>query len=213
MTERETASRAFLIAFHSGREASVAMAATIVKRLAETEIVPVVLAEDRPAFIAHSPETHTIAVYSGESIDLIITLGGDGTILRASELQRETGAPLLGINMGHVGFLAEAEVAEVQNVVERAVSGDYTVEERLVLDVSVEVGGKEQFRTWAVNEAAIEKVDSGRMVEVVLAIDERPISSFGADAVIMATPTGSTAYSFSAGGPIVWPEADRKSVV
>lgn len=208
MSNVEKAPRTFLIAFHSGREASVGMAASVVKRLAETEIIPVVLADDRPALVQHSPEAEQIETYSGGAVDLIITLGGDGTILRASELQRETGAPLLGINMGHVGFLAEAEVAEVQRVVERAVAGDYTVEERLVLDVAVEIGGEERFRTWAVNEAAIEKVDSGRMVEVVLAIDERPISSFGADAVIMATPTGSTAYSFSAGGPIVWPEAD-----
>ncbi|HIY65944.1 MAG TPA: NAD kinase [Candidatus Agrococcus pullicola] len=208
MSRSEDASRAFLIAFHSGRDASVATAATIVKRLAETEITPVVLDVDRPALLAHSPELHVIQAYDGGDVDLIITLGGDGTILRASELQRETRAPLLGINMGHVGFLAEAEVAELERVVERAVAGDYTVEERLVLDVSVEIGGEERFRTWAVNEAAIEKVDSGRMVEVVLAIDARPISSFGADAVIMATPTGSTAYSFSAGGPIVWPEAD-----
>ena len=111
--------------------------------------------------------------------------------------------------MGHVGFLAEAEVRDVDAVIERAVSGDYTVEERTVLDVQVIVEAEERYiRTWAVNEAAIEKVDSGRMIEVMLEIDDRPISSFGTDAVILATPTGSTAYSFSAGGPIVWPEAD-----
>lgn len=200
--------RRFLIAFHSGRADSVTMAATICRRLQAAGIEPLVLRADRPALLAAAPELETVGEYADGHIDIILTLGGDGTILRAAELQRSTGAPLLGINMGHVGFLAEAEVRDVDAVIERAVSGDYTVEERTVLDVQVVVEGEEVYRTWAVNEAAIEKVDSGRMIEVMLEIDDRPISSFGTDAVILATPTGSTAYSFSAGGPIVWPEAD-----
>ena len=200
--------RCFLITFHSGREESVAMATTISRRLMDVGVRPLVLADDRPALVAFDAASEAIAAYDCEHVDLIITLGGDGTILRAVEAQHETKAPLLGINMGHVGFLAEAEVAEVTQVVERAVAGDYTVEERTMLDVRVEFDGEERFRTWAVNEAAIEKIDSGRMVEVLLAVDGHPISSYGTDAVIMSTPTGSTAYSFSAGGPIVWPEAD-----
>lgn len=200
--------RCFVISFHSGRAESVAMAVTIARQLAEFGIRPLVLSEDRHGLETFGHQPDEIAAFAGEHVDLIITLGGDGTILRAVEGQRVTGAPLLGINMGHVGFLAEAEVAEVAQVVERAVAGDWTVEERTMLDVRVMIEGEERFRTWAVNEAAIEKVDSGRMVEVLLAVDGRPISAFGTDAVIMATPTGSTAYSFSAGGPIVWPEAD-----
>lgn len=200
--------RTFLIAFHSGRPDSVSMASIICRRLRDAGVQPVVLGADKPALVAASPELADVTEYGGEDLELILTLGGDGTILRAAELQRATDAPLLGINMGHVGFLAEAEVRDVEAVVDRAVAGDYTVEERTVLDVRVVVDGAERFRTWAVNEAAIEKVDSGRMVEVMLEIDGRPISAFGTDAVIMATPTGSTAYSFSAGGPIVWPEAD-----
>lgn len=200
--------RTFLIAFHSGRSDSVSMASTICRRLRTAGIQPVVLEADKPSLVAATPELADVPEYDGGDLELILTLGGDGTILRAAELQRATGAPLLGINMGHVGFLAEAEVRDVDAVVDRAVAGDYTVEERTVLDVRVMIEGAEKFRTWAVNEAAIEKVDSGRMVEVMLEIDERPISAFGTDAVIMATPTGSTAYSFSAGGPIVWPEAD-----
>lgn len=200
--------RKFLIAFHSGRADSVNMAGIICRRLRAASIEPLVLAADKDALVASAPDLADVAEYDGADLELILTLGGDGTILRAAELQRTTGAPLLGINMGHVGFLAEAEVRDVEAVVDRAVSGDYTVEERTVLDVRVEIDGAEKFHTWAVNEAAIEKVDSGRMIEVLLEVDDRPISSFGTDAVIMATPTGSTAYSFSAGGPIVWPEAD-----
>lgn len=200
--------RKFLIAFHSGRADSVNMAGIICRRLRAASIEPLVLAADKDALVTSAPDLADVAEYDGADLELILTLGGDGTILRAAELQRTTGAPLLGINMGHVGFLAEAEVRDVEAVVDRAVSGDYTVEERTVLDVRVEIDGAEKFHTWAVNEAAIEKVDSGRMIEVLLEVDDRPISSFGTDAVIMATPTGSTAYSFSAGGPIVWPEAD-----
>lgn len=200
--------RKFLIAFHSGRADSVSMAGIICRRLRAASIEPLVLAADKDALVASAPDLADVAEYHGADVELILTLGGDGTILRAAELQRTTGAPLLGINMGHVGFLAEAEVRDVEAVVDRAVSGDYTVEERTVLDVRVVIDGAEKFHTWAVNEAAIEKVDSGRMIEVLLEVDDRPISSFGTDAVIMATPTGSTAYSFSAGGPIVWPEAD-----
>lgn len=200
--------RKFLIAFHSGRADSVNMAGIICRRLRAASIEPLVLAADKDALVTSAPDLADVAEYDGADLELILTLGGDGTILRAAELQRTTGAPLLGINMGHVGFLAEAEVRDVEAVVDRAVSGDYTVEERTVLDVRVVIDGAEKFHTWAVNEAAIEKVDSGRMIEVLLEVDDRPISSFGTDAVIMATPTGSTAYSFSAGGPIVWPEAD-----
>ena len=174
--------RTFLIAFHSGRSDSVSMASTICRRLRTAGIQPVVLQADKPSLVAVAPELADVPEYVGGDLELILTLGGDGTILRAAELQRATGASLLGINMGHVGFLAEAEVRDVDAVVDRAVAGDYTVEERTVLDVRVMIDGTERFRTWAVNEAAIEKVDSGRMVEVMLEIDERPISAFGTDA-------------------------------
>ncbi|MDR7234985.1 NAD kinase [Agrococcus sp. BE272] len=202
--------RRFLLAFHPGREEAVATAAAIAARLLAESVTPVVLAEDRAVLLAAGSGLEAVEPYvpsDAPDIELIMTLGGDGTILRAAELQREIGAPLLGINLGHVGFLAEAEVAETAEVVERALRRGYEVEERLTLCVRVFQGDELVHETWAVNEAAIEKSGSGRMITTMLEIDGRPISSFGTDAVLLATPTGSTAYSFSAGGPIVWPTA------
>lgn len=211
--------RRFLLAFHPGRPEAVQTAATIAARLLAADVTPVVLAEDRAVLLEGRTGLEQVEPYTspGEgadasgatpAIELIMTLGGDGTILRAAELQREIDAPLLGINLGHVGFLAEAEVADTDEVVERALRADYEVEQRLVLRVRVLDGDRPVHETWAVNEAAIEKAGSGRMITTLLEIDDRPISSFGTDAVLLATPTGSTAYSFSAGGPIVWPTAE-----
>jgi NAD+ kinase len=142
-----------------------------------------------------------------------MVLGGDGTILKAAEVVRETATPLMGINLGHVGFLAESEREGFSNAVARVVDRDYLVKERLTLDVRVLVGGKEVFRTWALNEATVEKSAAERMLEVIVEIDKKPLSSFGCDGIIMATPTGSTAYAFSAGGPVVWPSVDAMLMV
>lgn len=143
-------------------------------------------------------------------LELVIVLGGDGTILRAAELARGHDAPLIGINLGHVGFLAESERDDVEHVVARAAERDYVVEERLTLDVIVRRPDRaEPERGWAINEATVEKAGSrARMLEVALGVDGRGLSSFGCDGVVMATPTGSTAYAFSAGGPIVWPHVE-----
>lgn len=203
--------RRFLLAFHPGRAEAVQTAATIAARLLAAGVTPVVLAADRGALLEGRTGLDGVEPYepaAAPPVELIMTLGGDGTILRATELQREIDAPLLGINLGHVGFLAEAEVADIDDVVERALRADYEVEQRLVLRVRVFAGGELVHETWAVNEAAVEKAGSGRMISTLLEIDGRPISSFGTDAVLLATPTGSTAYSFSAGGPIVWPTAE-----
>lgn len=208
--------RRFLVVFHPDRDETVRQASSICRRLLDAGVQPVVLAEERAALIAYASEAAAVETYDPDrasDIELVMTLGGDGTILRSSELQRATDAPLLGINMGHVGFLAEAEVADVQAVVDRALAREYEVEERLTLAVRVVVDGAVVSETWAVNEAAVEKDGSGRMIEVLLEVDGRPISEFGTDTVILATPTGSTAYSFSAGGPIVWPTADAMLMV
>ncbi|WP_306232376.1 NAD kinase [Agrococcus beijingensis] len=203
--------RRFLLVFHPGREEAVETAATIAARLIVEGVVPVVLPEDRATLLDSRDGLDAVEAYDpavAPEVELIMTLGGDGTILRTAELQRSIDAPLLGINLGHVGFLAEAEVAEVADVVERALRRDYEVEQRLVLCVRVFRGDELLHQTWAINEAAVEKSGSGRMISTLLEIDGRPISSFGTDAVLLATPTGSTAYSFSAGGPIVWPTAE-----
>jgi len=139
--------------------------------------------------------------------------GGDGTILRAAEMCRGTSTPVLGVNLGHVGFLAEADVEDLHDVVRGVVDGTYTVEERLTVDVSVTVGGEVVATNWALNEASVEKAARERMLEIVVEIDDRPVSRWGCDGVVCATPTGSTAYNFSAGGPIVWPEVSALLMV
>jgi NAD+ kinase len=145
--------------------------------------------------------------------DLVLVLGGDGTILRGAELARETGTPLLGINLGHVGFLAEADHADLDEVIDAVVSGRYRAEERLTVDVSVFVDDVLVASTWALNEASVEKASRERMLEVQVEIDGRPLSRWGCDGVVCSTPTGSTAYNFSAGGPVVWPEVQALLVV
>jgi len=148
-----------------------------------------------------------------QDLELAMVLGGDGTILKAAELVRESQTPLLGINLGHVGFLAESEKNEIGSTIERVVKKDYLVKERLTLDVSVKLEGKEVYRTWALNEATVEKSARERMLEVVVEVDSRPLSSFGCDGIVMSTPTGSTAYAFSGGGPVVWPSVEALLMV
>lgn len=146
-------------------------------------------------------------------LELVIVLGGDGTILKAAELVRDAATPLLGINLGHVGFLAESERDGLDDAVKRVVAKDYLIKERLTLDVGVYVDGTEVFRTWALNEVTIEKSSTEKMLEVVLEIDRKPLTSFGCDGIIIGTPTGSTAYAFSAGGPVIWPSVEAITVV
>jgi NAD+ kinase len=145
--------------------------------------------------------------------ELVCVLGGDGAILRGAALSRGTDAPLLGINLGHVGFLAEAEREKLGETVEHIVARDYVVEERMTLDVTATHDGEGIAQSWALNEVSVEKASRGRMIELTLEIDGRPLSTWGCDGVVTATPTGSTAYAFSAGGPVVWPDVEAMMVV
>ena len=140
-------------------------------------------------------------------IEIAVVLGGDGTILRAAEITLERNIPLLGINMGHVGFLAEVERPSIAAIAESIISKSYVSEDRMVLRFSVERAGKEIGNGWALNEVTVER-DGTTMVELFVEIDSRPLSHWGCDGLICSTPTGSTAYAFSAGGPVLWPEVD-----
>ncbi len=144
---------------------------------------------------------------TGVNAEIAIVLGGDGTILRAAELVREQNTPILGINLGHVGFLAEVEKLENSEILKAIVEKNYKTEDRMILGYKVLRGEKEISAGWALNEVTIERNDH-QMIEVLAQIDHRPLSRWGCDAVICATPTGSTAYAFSAGGPVVWPEVN-----
>jgi len=142
-----------------------------------------------------------------QAYEIVVVLGGDGTILRAAELTHGTEIPILGINLGHVGFLAEAEREDISYAVKRLAARDFTVEERTVAAVTVErPDDSEPLVGWALNEATIEKASLQRMIEVGIEVDRRPLSSFGCDGIIVSTATGSTAHAFSAGGPVMWPD-------
>lgn len=140
-------------------------------------------------------------------VEVAIVLGGDGTILRGAEVTLLRGIPLLGINLGHVGFLAEVEKPEILAIAQSIIDKSYVSENRMVLGYSVERDGREISQGWALNEITVER-DSTTMVELFVEIDHRPLSHWGCDGLICSTPTGSTAYAFSAGGPVLWPEID-----
>lgn len=200
-----------LVVAHTGRQESLEAASAILHTLHELGAHPVVPSREKADLEAFGTKLDFVPVLessgpnSAHNLDLVIVLGGDGTILRAAEIVRGTKTPLLGVNLGHVGFLAESERDDLGEAVMRAIAGDYAVEERMTIDVRVEVQGETVYESWALNEASIEKIARERMIELVIEVDGRPLSSFGCDGVVIATPTGSTAYSFSAGGPVVWP--------
>ncbi len=219
-----TESRYILLVAHTGRLEAVNAAQEAIEQLVAAKLTPVMTPEQvieiqefqanrnlNSDFLDHVLELGVSV--PEKDLELVMVLGGDGTILKAAEVVRETATPLMGINLGHVGFLAESEREGFSNAVARVVDRDYLVKERLTLDVRVLVEGKEVFRTWALNEATVEKSAAERMLEVIVEIDKKPLSSFGCDGIIMATPTGSTAYAFSAGGPVVWPSVDAMLMV
>ncbi|GHD08958.1 NAD kinase [Zhihengliuella salsuginis] len=205
--------RRILVLAHTGRADALRAAFDTCVSLRDAGLVPVMQREDlanlRRAMAAAMPEVEILGEDTTlQEVDLAVVLGGDGTVLRSAELVRGTDVPLLGVNLGHVGFLAESERSDLNQTVQWVVERDYTVEERMALDVTVWLGNRRVAKTWALNEAAVEKADRERMIEVVMEVDGRPISTFGCDGMVMATPTGSTAYAFSAGGPVVWPEVE-----
>ena len=140
---------------------------------------------------------------AAEGCELVLALGGDGTFLRAAELARNANVPVLGINLGRIGFLAEAEAEAIDSVLEHVVARSYRIEERLTLDIAVRVKGEVIGRGWALNDASLEKGPRLGVLGVVVEVDGRPVSTFGCDGVLVSTPTGSTAYAFSAGGPVL----------
>ena len=148
-----------------------------------------------------------------EGAEVALVLGGDGTLLRAAETTRPAGVPLLGVNLGHVGFLAEAEQESLNEALKAIIDKSYDVEERMTVDAVALVDDEPVARSWALNEVSVEKSTRERILEVVLEVDCRPVSAFGCDGVLCSTPTGSTAYAFSAGGPIVWPQVQALLVV
>jgi NAD+ kinase len=145
-------------------------------------------------------------------IEAAVVLGGDGTMLRAAEVAHERDIPLLGVNLGHVGFLSEVERSKIADVFQAVINKSYVIDPRITLAYDVERDGKVVASGWALNEVTVER-EKATMVELFLEIDNRPISRWGCDGLICSTPTGSTAYAFSAGGPVVWPQVDALVVL
>lgn len=214
--------RRVLLIAHTGRPAALRSAQLVYRSLTDAGLTVRLLESEADDLKSAGCDLESMEVVAADAdaalgVELVMVLGGDGTLLRAAELVRPVGAPLLGVNLGHVGFLAEAEREDLNATVRSVVDRDYVVEERMTLDVAVYNGGRSTteppLRTWALNEATVEKATARRMLELVLEIDDRPLSRWGCDGVVCATPTGSTAHAFSAGGPIVWPEVQALLVV
>ncbi len=194
------ATRRALVVRHTGRPEALAATAVVLTELATAGIEPVLATDDATA--ANLPP-----------FELAVVLGGDGTILRAAELTRDAGVPILGVNLGRFGFLAAVEPDDVAAAVRRLASGDYEVEERGTIALSLTSADGRQTDGWALNEVSLEKAVPSRMLDVGIEVDDRRLERFGCDGVIVATPTGSTAHAFSGGGPVVWPDVAGMIVV
>ncbi|HEX6235110.1 MAG TPA: NAD kinase [Jiangellaceae bacterium] len=205
--------RSVLLVTHTGRPEALDVGHEAVALLSAAGLEVRVLAAEADDVVS----TGAVAVEAGpdsaSGCELVIVLGGDGTILRGAELARPTGTPILGVNLGHVGFLAEAERDDLSFTVDRIVDRRYEVEERMTVDVVVRHDNEVIATNWALNEASVEKASRERMLDLVAEIDGRALSRWGCDGVVMATPTGSTAYAFSAGGPVVWPDLEALLIV
>ena len=220
-----TTERAVLLVVHTGRDEATDTARRVQKVLGDNSIALRVLtaeAVDRGNLHLAPDDMRDLGVeievvepnqHAAVGCELVLVLGGDGTFLRAAELARNASVPVLGMNLGRIGFLAEAEAEAVDRVLEHIVARDYRVEDRMTLDVSVRADGERIGQGWAINEASLEKGTHLGVLGVVLEVDGRPVSSFGCDGVLVSTPTGSTAYAFSAGGPILWPDLEALLVV
>ncbi|MFI9507735.1 NAD kinase [Nocardia sp. NPDC052566] len=222
--------REILLVSHPGRAEIIETAHRVAKIFADAGIGLRVLADeaDSTRFECEDPSKNVLAVaepggYPARVVphdqeaavgcELVLVLGGDGTFLRAAELARPAGVPVLGINLGRIGFLTEAESEHLDDALAQVVHGDYRIEDRMTIDVNVRVDDEVVETGWALNEASVENASRMGVLELVLEVDGRPVSAFGCDGILISTPTGSTAYAFSAGGPVVWPELEALLVI
>ena len=201
--------RQVLFVVHSARAEAVEIASAAATGLNAHGITIVITASD-----ADSPQlSHLETVDTAEGCELVLVFGGDGTILRGVEIARPFDVPVLGVNLGHVGFLAEAEPEDLDTLIGVVVNKSWSVEERFALAVTTKGDEGQHWSSWALNDVAIEKFTRERLAQLMVSIDDRPLSRWACDGVLVSTPTGSTAYAFSAGGPVVWPEVDAMLVV
>ena len=197
--------RNLLVVCNPGRVDAVVAAVELQQNLASTFAIYTISDVNIPGMIKS-----TLADLP--PIEVAVVLGGDGTMLRAAEVTQAHDIPLLGVNLGHVGFLSEVERSKIAEVIHALVNKTYVIDPRITLAYSVERDGEVITSGWALNEVTVER-EKATMVELFLEIDNRPISRWGCDGLICSTPTGSTAYAFSTGGPVVWPQVDALVVL
>ncbi|MGB3304072.1 NAD kinase [Gordonia sp. (in: high G+C Gram-positive bacteria)] len=224
--------RTFLVVAHTGRDEVTNTLLTIARRCGEAGIALRVVDHDTRLPAQPFVQTHPVDPQmlreagaevevtqadsaSAQGCELVLVLGGDGTFLRAAELAYPAGVPIMGVNLGHIGFLAEAEAHSIDEVLDRLIGGEYRVVDRMVLDVGVVDPGSDVPRSvdWALNEVVVQNSTHNGVLELVIEVDGRPVAAFGADGLLVSTPTGSTAYAFSAGGPVMWPDLEAILVV
>ena len=202
--------RRILLVAHPTRPEAVEVARNVVTQLRASDIEVALPPDEARMFhgIDIGPVVEADPDDPTRGAELVVVLGGDGTILRGAEHSRGTDVPLLGVNLGHVGFLAEAEREEVPATVDHIVRRAYQVEERMTLAVVVRQEGEEPDPCLALTEVTVDKAARERMIEVAVEVDGKPLSAFGCDGIVVSTPTGSTAYAFSLGGPVIWPDVE-----
>lgn len=194
---------------HLHRAQAVTAANRLIRDFTEAGLVSLVPPEELPALSVAGLDVEELpTVITPADCELIVVLGGDGTLLRGAEWALSADVPLLGVNLGHVGFLAEAESSQLDQIAAHVVARQYRVEERFTVEVRVTAAGETIWESVAVNEVSIEKAARERMLEVMVGVDGEPLSRWGCDGVLVSTPTGSTAYAFSAGGPVMSPTLD-----
>ncbi|MET3806941.1 NAD+ kinase [Nakamurella sp. UYEF19] len=206
--------RRVLLVAHTGR-ADMYVTATHVQKVLEAASIELLAlpGEGRELDLTMLDESVANGGTQESPVELVLALGGDGTLLRAAEVARPLRTPVIAINLGRVGFLAEAEADHLDDVLTLIIDRNYTLSRRMTVDVVIEHEGQVIDTCWALNEISVEKTTRERILDVVIEVDGKGVSAFGCDGVLCATPTGSTAYAFSAGGPIMWPDVEALLVV
>lgn len=202
--------RRVAVTVHPGRPAALAAAVRFIIGMHAHDVQVLIVAGDVDLVAPHVPPGAVLPLPEGDGSagsELVVVFGGDGNILRAAEWALPREVTVLGVNLGHVGFLAELESSEVDDLVRRVLERDYQVEERMTIDTVVrDVDGRVVWESFAINECSVEKLARERMLEVLVRVDDRALSRWATDGVLVSTPTGSTAYAFSAHGPVIWPD-------
>lgn len=210
MTSPSDPQRVVAVQTHLGRPEAVAATCQFVRSVTEHGLLVAAEADVAAAIQECAPDARIIDRDDSESIEVVVVFGGDGTILRSAEWALGRRVPVLGVNLGHVGFLAELEVSDLPRIVDQVIRRDYVIEHRLTVTVELRPDpvGAVTWQSFAVNEVSVEKLSRRRMIEVLAQVDGLPVSRWGCDGILVSTPTGSTAYAFSAGGPVMWPELE-----